>query len=238
MRRPSRGRRPSKRQAILLGVVLGIVILAAAGLYVAISSKSAQLSQELAASKKRLAESRQLASRLVQCQNEYRAVEAKLTHLETFMPTAAYVPTLLQQIEDLAIKNHCTVVSIRPEDKPAASAKSSGSAEEGKSAGSAAGSASTSENYTNTPAPQKSDRIAGIDYDSQEFSIDIQGKYWDLVHLVEGLNSFPKIVAIGSVNIAPSPSAAGSGKVSHDLNLHIQMTAYLLKEGGVSNGRG
>lgn len=234
MRRATKARRPSKRQVVLLNVVLVAVALVSAGIYLYLSNVAADMGRRLEVDQKALAESQRLTSKLAASQAAFLDTQSHLRNLEQSMPTRAYVPTLLQQIEALAEKTKSQIVLVRPEDKPVEA-----KAPETKKAGTDTASSDQTAKATEPATGVKKDdgKIPGIDYDTQKLQLDVQGKYWDLMKFVEGLSTFPKIMAVDSVSIDPvtTDGKAGAGR---SVTLHIQITAYLIKEGGAKNGRG
>lgn len=222
MRRGRIASRPSKGQVVILCAILVISILGVIGLFVYETQKVQGAQQKLQQEQKTLSDNKELIQQIPVYQQDYIETQAKLKNLEKTLPTRAYIPTLLAQIEALSDNTRCVISSIRPVDMPASTGNTSGS--------SSGGNSSSSGNEKKVP---------GVNYDTQKITVEVQGSYLNLAKFVDGLGEFPKIVSIDCINI----SSASSGEISKTptaqiLTLKLDMTAYVLKEGDAKNAHG
>src|SRR5207245_2044836 len=98
--------RPDRRSAALLGAALvGIMAGGGALLYQQESSLAAVMGQ-LHEKEKQRDESARLASRLAETELRFKEDTDRLKFLESSLPSMAYVPTLLKQIEQLGKDTH------------------------------------------------------------------------------------------------------------------------------------
>lgn len=123
-----------------------------------------------------------------------------LQHLEQGVPEAAYVPTLLKDLEEAGKRHDLTVTGVRPvapdkKPNPAADAGAAGTAD--------------------TKA-----------YDELNIDVKATGPYANVIDFVKELNTFPKIVAARAVSLTPVSSTNGK---KGDLDIEIDLRAYVFK---------
>ncbi len=159
---------------------------------------------------------RSIAKRKDEMLASLEADQQALQYLEDGLSGAAYIPTLLQQIESLARTTGNRVKSVRPTivekaptrlqqrrdvDAATKAAEQTGTAEKKK--------------------PQDP-------YDKFPATVSITGGYTSIQAFVERLQRFPKIIGVDGLQIRPATGAApGSGK----LDAEIKITAFVMKEG-------
>lgn len=112
--------------------------------------------------------------------------ESQLQHLEMAVPSLAYVPTLLTELEDLATQHNIVVTGVRP-----IIANRAQKSVDDKAAGT----------LKKKPA-------------YEEMSIDITGRgtYENVMQMVEAIKKFPKIVAIQTIALVPRRESAEEKK--------------------------
>jgi len=128
-----------------------------------------------------------LASRKA-LERKYLQLQERLAVLEPALPTYAYVPTFLRQIEKLAHDSDNKVAGVKPlpliERTPAPPAGDNGEAE----------------------APQP---VAAELYDRVPIEFNLTGKYWQTVDFLERMSAFPKMLAVEDVSLTPAAQPEG-----------------------------
>jgi len=228
MKKIRRASRPSKKQVVLLGVILGLLLVGSATLYMYVSGIARSSSEELAARQQELQESERLSAKLADTQEAYIRTASQLKHLEQSVATEAYVPTLLEQIEVLATSCGCVMQSIRP-------AQGAGTGLQNKPS-SSSDEASGESKPEAAPEPKLDKKVAGVAYDTLDIAVEVEGPYWNLTDFLQGLTSFKKIVAVNNIQLTPVGGSEKRGSRQR-LTLKLDLTAYILKEGGSSSGR-
>ncbi|MCW5936931.1 MAG: type 4a pilus biogenesis protein PilO [Fimbriimonadaceae bacterium] len=150
-------------------------------------------------------EEEELQEQLAESQYSVDEYRAQLDHLEAGVPGLAYVPTLLQELEELGRQHQITVTGVRP-------------IVDSKSLGKGKG------------ANKKELGEAKKAY--QEIMIDITGRgtYANVMGMVEALKTFPKIIAVQTVGLQPKrvtkdlEVAPGDGPL---LDVSIRIKAFL-----------
>lgn len=166
----------------------------------------------LSADKARVAALRQdsqdeavVQAELAKSQQDLDEAKATLTHLEMGIPSTAYIPTMLQELEKIGKDCGISVTGVRPVPKAVTAAVTAQSAD---------GSASIQK-----PA-----------YDQLDIEVKGRGNYSSVQKFVKALQTFPKIVGAHTIDIVPclEPKEAASGVVDITLGLR----AYLFKDAG------
>src|SRR5205807_6614418 len=93
--------KPNKQSILCLAAMLAGLGVACVGLFVKQQSSVAAASARLESKVKQLEEGSAVASRLVQTEADLQSDRDELKFLEASLPNAAYVPTLLKQVEAL-----------------------------------------------------------------------------------------------------------------------------------------
>lgn len=202
-RRLQRIQRTTKITALL---TLATFVLGAASLYLPWSMVQDNQAQ-LQAKQQELQDAQQAASQLEQTQENLQATQRELQFLERGVSEAAYVPTMLKQFEQTVHQLNLQIVSIRPQAKPVAlpTVNPDGS--------------------TDTSQPKEPPKP----YDEQLFEIQLRGKFWDTVRLLKTLETFPKILAVQSLN-AQAKTTAEESTESPDLEIKMVVKAFIFRE--------
>lgn len=200
----------------LIGLICaGVLILLACGfLYSNRSSKLHALQVECNNKQSQMDSSAKIAARLPVARREFEEAQAQLSFLEQGVSSKAYVPTFLRQIEELGRKNHLQVAGVRPKQ------------EEVKPPVVVASQASDSDDKKKAPAVAKPKPPEP--YDKLNLDIEMKGKYWDVVRFMQEITSFPKIVAVNDIQIAPESRIGLTG--SPKLTIRFNATAFILKD--------
>jgi Tfp pilus assembly protein PilO len=195
-----------RRAAQLTGLAtLATLLLGLASLYLPWSM--AQENQtHLQAKQQELQEAQQAASQLQQVQEQLLTTQRELQYLERGVSEAAYVPTMLKQFEQTVRQLNLQIVSIRPQAPPVKPP-------------------TTNPDGSNTGQPQEPPKP----YDEQLFEIQLRGKFWDTVRLLKTLETFPKILAVQSLNTQAKATAEES--TAHpDLETKMVVKAFIFRE--------
>jgi Tfp pilus assembly protein PilO len=213
--------KPNKQSILFLAAVLAVLVVACIGLFVKQQAAVAAASCRLEAKLRQLEEGSAVASRLAATEAELQSDRDELKFLESSLPNAAYVPTLLKQVEALAVETHNDVRGVRPsvEVSPPPSLRDRRSDPE------AAARAADAQDDKNKDTEEKK---APEPYDKLKIQLALTGKYADCLQLIHRLTRFPKIVSVNDVQFRPrfDDSVGGDPKIDVDLNL----TAFILKD--------
>lgn len=187
--------------------------------------KTNQVNAEKAKAEKELRDNQTIAQTQRDSENKYLDTRAQIRCLESSVSTQVYVPTLLKQVERLGTSVNLKVNGVRPKapDPNAGLAKkmaaqSSGDGQGGGQSSSGAGAAAAAK--PDLPKP----------YDELEIDLELEGSYMNALSFLYRLTSFPKIMAVNTVQMDPdnSPSAKIIG--SPKLKIKINLTAFVFKE--------
>jgi Tfp pilus assembly protein PilO len=152
-----------------------------------------------------------LATRRV-LERKYADLQERLAVLEPALPTYAYVPTLLRQIEKLAQETSSKVAGVKPlpllERTPTPAPKSEGAQGASEKKGKAAAAA----------AKQP---LAAQLYDRVPIQFDLNGEYWQTVRFLERLSKFPKMLAVDDISLTPAGQACGLKAPSLRVNMNL-----------------
>lgn len=198
---------PSKQMfGILIGVAV-VMLFVFIGIFMSQNTKVGKLQAEVKAKQTKLDDSIIISQRLADVQARYDAARSDLSILEKGVSSKAYVPTLLRQIEELGRGMNLRVVGVRPkaaEVKPAA-----------------------------PKDPASKDKDVPVEkpkpYDEMVLNFEMSGKYWDIVKFLDQITSFPKIIAVQSVEVSPE-SGQSIELASPELSVKVRATAFILKE--------
>lgn len=140
---------------------------------------------------------------LLASEKSLRDSKEKLTHLEQGIPTAAYVPTMLSELEKAGKLNGIKVIGVRPVPKvalrPAAAA-----------------------------AEAEAGAVARPAYDELDIEVKGRGTYGSVMKFVKALEAFPKIVAARTISIVPSTDPIS--KDLGELDVTVELRSYLFKD--------
>ena len=204
--------KPSKKSLACLIAVAAVVLVAGGFAYVNLAARHGVLDKQIRAKEQKLANSEEITRRLFAVEQDYLDAQAKLGALEHGVSTRAYVPTLLRQIEALGKGVNMRVAGVRPkpviESSPPPSSPASSADGDKKAVV-----------VRKSPDP----------YDKLDIDIEVRGKYSDVMRFVYEITSFPKIIAVNSMQINP---VGGKRVVSGSpmLSVRLGTTAFVLKE--------
>lgn len=150
-----------------------------------------------------------LKRRLEETTAKLAETSTTLGHLEKGVPSFAYVPTLLFELESIGKTNGIDVLGVRPVVKVA------------------------------PITPQKDgENLSSRRKPYEEMSIEVKGRgtYRSVMSFLKSLQKFPKIVEARTVTLSPKQLQADpDGKRSLDVS--IELRAYLFKQGEEKTGK-
>jgi Tfp pilus assembly protein PilO len=182
---------------------------------------------------KRLEDVQEKVSRMPELEASYARLEARLVFLEKPLPTAAYIPTFLAQIEQLARDTNNDIDGIRPREPE-------------KTAGAAGKSDAKINNETGEV--MKDDGSSGdkgkqdpkeakkpvLPYDFVPIDMKIEGTYWKALQFLDKLQSFKKMIAVNTISFSPGKTDQQAAPGS-DQRLAVSMTLVAVVPKGDKN---
>jgi len=218
---PSVSLKASSKGVTALTVIAVVILFACVLAYVAAAGKIKAAVAELQQTEKQVAESKLIAQKLEKSKLEYLDARAQVRNLETSVSSREFVPTLLKQLEHLGRSVNLKVLSVRPEQVPASkeprSISSGAKAAEGNLEEASKPREGSTASAAEKPAP----------YQELKINIEVQGRYMDALDFLHKLTSFPKIIAVNSVDITPKEES--TLHVSPILGIKLNLTAFVLK---------
>jgi len=151
-------------------------------------------------------------------ERKYQTLEQSLAVLEPALPTYAYVPTFLKQIEKLAQDTDNKVAGVKPLpllDKPPAPAPA-----EAEGAG-------NGDKKAAAPAKDQPKQPGAGLYDRVPIEFNLTGEYWQTVRFLERLSKFPKMLAVDDIALTPAGQAVGLK--APDLRVKMNLLALIQK---------
>jgi Tfp pilus assembly protein PilO len=196
-------------------VAAGIVLLGGGATYWAYN-----LSQEAKARFEKLdnelPKEQVLREMLAKSQYEVDTFREQLQHLEEGVPTLAYIPTLLSELESLGKQHSITVTGVRPVAQSAAQ-----------------------------PKPTTDDKkTTKKSNDYKEIGIEFTGRgtYGDVMGMVDSLKKFPKVIAVQTVGLIPKRDRTKTGQQqpavgSPNLEASVRIKAFVFPDESESRER-
>jgi len=149
-------------------------------------------------------------------ERKFTDLQQRLAVLEPTLPTYAYVPTFLRQIERLALDTSNKVSGVKPlpllerAPVPAPAQGESGA------------------NGAAKPATPAEKEPSAIDmYDRVPIEFNLSGEYWQTVRFLERLSKFPKMLAVDDISLTPVNQAVGLR--APDLRVKMNLLALIQK---------
>lgn len=135
-------------------------------------------------------------------QKDLDDAKSVLTHLEQGVPSTAYVPTMLAQLQKTGQDCGIAVTGVRPSVK--------------------------SPTQASAPPADGSQTLAKPAYDSLDIEVKGRGDYGSALKFIKALETFPKIVGVRTIEIVPC-SDPGEQKLGH-VDLTVGLRAYLFHD--------
>lgn len=208
------GIKATSKGVIVLLVIAIVLLLGVAGGAVAFWDKVSAATLKMEAKKKQVEEAQKMALSLQESKLEYTDVKSQLQNLEQSISTEAYIPTLLKQLEGLSQSVDMKVLSVRPVKTVEPAVKDAKSDKSADAAGSG--------NETKKEKPSQPF------YKEQKIDVEVGGYYLNALDLIYKITSFPKIIAVNSVQMSPSVSIEQLG--SPPLKVQLSITAFIMNE--------
>lgn len=145
----------------------------------------------------------------------------RLQFLEQSVSDAAYVPTLLKQLEELATRTDNRVLGVQPE---AAAPKPVRKVDERRDPDAQAKEGQAGADGEEAKEPEEP-------YTPLVIRVSVIGNYRSVETLVERLTAFPKIVAVEEVQLRPHRPEAGKEETANNqLDVDLRVTAFVMKQ--------
>jgi Tfp pilus assembly protein PilO len=209
--------KPDRRSAFLLGAVLVGTVAGGGGLVYQQESQLGDVVKQLRDKEKQRDDSARIASRLADTELRYREDTDRLKFLESALPSVAYVPTLLKQIEQLCTDTHNVVRGVRPEAAVAKPVRPAVRRTDPEAQGS-----------SDAPKPEEKPKPPDP-YDRLTIQVSLTGGYKEYQEFLQRLTQFPKIVAVDRVQLRPRGDNDHKGGPPQ-LDVDMQLTAFILKD--------
>ncbi len=192
-----------------LFIVLTILtVLAGSGLSYMQYSSYTELSGKVDQLKKSAKDRTEIQAELSDANTQLNETRGKLVHLEQSIPEPTYVPTMLKELEKLGKESGIDVLGVRPVPKAVVRPMK----QEGES-GDGDGPKKQRKPYT-------------------ELTIEVRGRgnYKAVMNFINGLTTFPKIVAARTVSLQPKSDNKNLG--APKLDCTIELRSYLFPTDG------
>jgi len=208
---------------IIIFVVCAVAFIGAGGwLHRAKSGHLQQLKQNLAQKQQQVEEVNAKIGQIGVLEARNEELGRQVAVLEPNLPTEAYIPTFLAQIQNLAQQtdNHLTLIKPLPKRKAGKTAVAAPPADEGE--GGKTSPATTTSNGNEEVA---------LPYDQVDIELGFNGTYLSTLEFLQRLRAFPKMIAVNEISLKPNSNLKELGALSDPiLNITLQLTAVIAKE--------
>lgn len=222
--------KPTQKGVTALVVVAAVAFACCLLACFAAMDKVNRVNSEKADAQKQVRESQAIAGTQLHAENEYLDTRAQIRCLETSVSTQAYVPTLLKQIEHMGRSVHLKVIGVRPKapDPNAGLAKKmAAEAAKNAAANQTDGKAAAEAEKPEPPKP----------YDELMVDLELEGNYMNALDFLYKLTSFPKIMAVNTIQMSPISELGEFNADCPKLSIKINVTAFVFKESVPSAGK-
>jgi len=217
--------KPTSKGVTVLVILAAVILFGCVLGYMAAAGELKTIAMEMDRKQKQVTANKEIALKLENSRLEYLDARSQVRCLEASVSTQDFVPTLLKQLEHLGKSVNLKVIGVRPEppskDPVVARSISSG-------AKAAEGNVEAASQQKNTAAGAAKPATAVKPYDEIKIDVQAQGKFMNALDFLYKLTSFPKIVAVNSVDLAP-PGNLESCYASPSLTIKLNITAFVLK---------
>lgn len=152
---------------------------------------------------KALKNARQAPAQLRQLQEQLTQIQRNLAFLEQGVSEAAYIPTMLKQIEETARSLNLKIVAIRPQ-QPA-------------------------QTNTGGNTQNQNQKPQSKPYEEQLIEISLQGQFWNVMRFLRQLDEYPKILAVQAMNLQTKSIAQQSAETNPDLEVKLTVKAFIFR---------
>jgi Tfp pilus assembly protein PilO len=159
-------------------------------------------------------------------ERKYATLSQRLSFLETGLPSYAYIPTFLRQLEGLAGRTRNEVLRIQPKPAPKAAEGARVEGEEAEPGGEGGGAAKAAgSGGKNAKAKAKE----ALPYGELPIEVRVRGRYSAAINFLDELRRFPKMIAVNDLEF--QPVRQGAQEKDPDLAIRLDLIAVML-EGG------
>jgi hypothetical protein len=209
--------KPTRTTIGLMGGALALVVLATGGLLWVQNNALTETLRQVEAKEAEVQDGQRRERRREEALSTLEADREQLRFLESGVSDAAYVPTLLKQIEELAVQTNNRVLGVQPQRvqeapnrlqqrrDPEAQASGEGGADDKEK-------------------PQKAEP-----YTPLGIQITLVGGYRSTQAFIERLTQFPKIVAVEEMQLRPHRGGPSEKDASALLDVEINLVAFVMK---------
>lgn len=159
--------------------------------------------EELEQLKAQLAEARKTEKKIIEIKAEIEEKQKTLKKMELSLPTEEYVPTLLEQIENLSFRTNVQVASLSPGELQPAQPLPGLSTSGGDQA----------------PPADSGEQQNAIQYQQMMIGIPFLGTYMNLLSFLQELANLPIVVVITNLSVSKTGSIASDGTPMLTANL-------------------
>jgi hypothetical protein len=210
--------RPTKGTIAILCAALGLVVLLSGGIFWVQRGWLAEATDQLSDKQSELQDGRAIAKRREDARTKLEADRSLIANLEPGVSSAAFVPTLLKQLEALATQTQNRVVGVRPQIVAQGPSKIEQRRDpDAQAKGEANGGSGDKKDKAPVEEP----------YTRLEIEVNLQGKFASAQRFVDQLMRFPKIVSVDQMSIHPKP--AGEKDEPGLLEIQLKVTAFIMK---------
>src|SRR5689334_520097 len=187
--------KPTKNTLVLLAAVLGLLTVALGGVLWLEWTATVQTNQVWQTKDAELRDGQKIARRREDARRSLDEDRQQIHFLENSVSDAAYVPTLLKQLEDLATSTHNRVLAVRPQvvadpgptkmqqrKDPDAALKDTGSGD-------------------NKDAEKKVEKVDP--YTRLGIQVTLVGGYQSTQLFIDRMMRFPKILSVDEIQLRP-----------------------------------
>jgi hypothetical protein len=210
--------KPTKNTIILLGGAQALGVLALAGVLWLQSAALARSEQTLTAKQLELNDGQAIARRQEAARTALEEDRTRIRFLETAVSNAAYVPTLLKQLEELAGSTRNQVLAVRPLADTAGPTKIQQRRD--PDAAESEGGGEDEKEKKEKPEP----------YTRLNIQVTLVGGFESTQRFIERLTRFPKIIAVEQVSLRPHHTQTPKEGPSSLLDVELKLTAFVMKE--------
>ncbi|GBC91847.1 hypothetical protein HRbin15_00306 [bacterium HR15] len=196
--------------ARLLSMGLLVLLVVSVGSIYLPFSFLQETQRQMAERQKQLEQARQAPQQLRLLQQQLENAQRELHFLEEGVSQAAYIPTMLKQVEQTARRLEMKIVAIRPQQN-----NQNTQATQNQS----------NQQANNQPPAKKA-------YEEQLIEINLQGKFWSLMSFLKQLDEFPKILAVQTLN-AQAKLKPEQQNANPDLDIRMTVKAFIFPQGAV-----
>ncbi len=198
----------------VIGLAILITLLLGIGSAYFPYSMISEAQNHLAERQKALEQARQAPGQLRILQAQLEQTQRNLAFLERGVSEAAYIPTMLKQIEDTARALNLKIVAIRPQ-QPAQNNTGGGQNDAKKN---------------NTSGGQNdAKKQQAKPYEEQMIEISLQGHFWSLMSFLKQLDEYPKILAVQTMNLQAKSTTQQTADTNPELEAKFTVKAFIFR---------